>query len=311
MHSYTNRPYAADTDLAAMIDLITRRPRAQIIAFPSLIDLQEMMGTAILRDHTRLWHQAQGQLAAFATVELDDISGNLIFEVDQTTPDSVVAEIFNWAEEMVRPLTDIQPAPVTIETSARTDDTRRINLLTTHGFQQQPGGAITLTRSLQGDLPESHLPPGFTIRPLAGESEIPAWVTLHRAAWGTENMTIAYRQAMMHTPDYDPALDLLAVTTDGQLAAYCVCTISQAENDLSGQKVGYTDPIATHPHWQRHGLARALMLHGLRLLQAQGMEMARLSTSRQNQAMRRAAETIGFQVTAQTFYFAREVNHGE
>ncbi len=165
-----------------------------------------------------------------------------------------------------------------------------------------------MTRSLvDGDIPLAQLPAGFAVRPLAGAGEVDAWIALHRAAWGTENMTAAYRLSMMDTPDYDPALDLVAVAANGELAAYCMCAIIYAENELSGRQVGYTDPIATHPRWQRRGLARALMLHGLHLLRERGMTTAQLSTSLENGAMQATAVSVGFQVTSRAFTFSRAV----
>jgi hypothetical protein len=47
----------------------------------------------------------------------------------------------------------------------------------------------------------------------------------HRAAFGTEYLTVEERLATMREPEYDPELDLLAVAPDGRLAAYCMCFI--------------------------------------------------------------------------------------
>jgi ribosomal protein S18 acetylase RimI-like enzyme len=91
------------------------------------------------------------------------------------------------------------------------------------------------------------------------------------------------------------------------LAAYCLCTISQEENALTGNKVGYTDPIGAHPDFQRRGLSRALLLTGLRLLKERGMERAALSTWGGNIAMQKTAESVGFQGCGTTIFFEKEV----
>lgn len=298
MTTYTHRPYANAADLQTMIDLTTQRPSTQITAFPSMIDLQEMLGTAVYRDHTHLWHNQQGQLVGFAILDIYDDAANLIFDVAAAAQGQLETEMLNWGTAV------LQPTPIALNANARSDDTARTAWLNAHGFTQQPGGSVIMTRPLAAAIPAAQLPANFTLRHLAGESEVDAWVALHRAAWGTENMTAAYRLSMIDTPDYDPALDLLAVAPDGTLAAYCICTISRAENELSGQQVGYTDPVATHPRWQRQGVARALLLHGLHLLRERGMTTAQLSTSLENVAMQATAVSVGFQIASRAFTFS-------
>ncbi len=87
---------------------------------------------------------------------------------------------------------------------------------------------------------------GYTIRPVAGEAEAEALVALHRAAFGSEHMTAAERLTWMRQPDYDPALDLVAVAPNGSLAAYCFCAIQREENRLSGRNDGAA-PAAPGP----------------------------------------------------------------
>jgi mycothiol synthase len=101
-------------------------------------------------------------------------------------------------------------------------------------------------------------------------------VVLHRAAFGTPHMTIEGQLSWMRMPEYDPTLDLVAVAPDGALAAYVLCSISEQENLLAGRRVGYTDSVATHPKFQRRGLAKALLVKGLNLLRQRGMEIAGL-----------------------------------
>ena len=127
--------------------------------------------------------------------------------------------------------------------------------------------SILMGRPLDGYIPDPVLPQGFAIRPMAGEAELEAYVTLHRAAFGTGNMTVQYRRTIMSAPDFIPELDLVAVAPNGDLAALCVCQVFADDSPRAdGRKEGWTDPVATHPAYQRLGLAKALMLHGMRLL---------------------------------------------
>jgi GNAT superfamily N-acetyltransferase len=152
----------------------------------------------------------------------------------------------------------------TLDTNCRDSDTKRVALLERHGFVMRDTRVLRMVRALDKPIPVPQVPAGFCVRHVAGEHEVEALVALHRAAFGTENMTVQERLAMMRVPEYDAELDLLAIAPDGGFSATCMCSISQEENERSGRNEGYTDPVATHPHYQRQGLARALLLTGLR-----------------------------------------------
>jgi mycothiol synthase len=89
--------------------------------------------------------------------------------------------------------------------------------------------------------------------------------------------------------------------------AYCTCWISREENEGHDQQVGNTDPIAIHPDVQRQGIGRALLIAGCQLLADHGVDWACLSTSSQNDAMLRLAESVGFSVVRKTLFFEKTV----
>ena len=197
---------------------------------------------------------------------------------------------------------------LSLRMSCRDDFVERMGLLDRTGFEAETDGyTVHYQRSLSESIPEPQVPTGYTIRSLY-ESEVDAAVVLHRAAFGTEYMTVEGRRSWMATSDYDPALDLVAVAPDGALASYCFCNISRADNKLSGCEIGWTDPVATHPDHQGKGLATALLATGLALLSERGMEKARLGTWSENKAMRNSAEKAGFEVYAKTLFFNKKLS---
>jgi ribosomal protein S18 acetylase RimI-like enzyme len=111
----------------------------------------------------------------------------------------------------------------------------------------------------------------------------------------------------MRSPDYEPALDLVAVGPDGTLAAYVLCRISAEENALTGRSLGYTDPVATHPDYQRLGLAKALLLVGCKKLRERGVETVALGTGSWNTGMRKAAESVGYRVISKKYFFEKSL----
>jgi mycothiol synthase len=97
------------------------------------------------------------------------------------------------------------------------------------------------------------------------------------------------------------------VAPEGALAAYVLGSISQEENTLAGIQRGYTDPVATHPDYQRRGLARAILLTGLHVLKCRGMTEVVLGTNSRNSAMLATAQSVGYGITGKTLFFQKKL----
>jgi len=299
----TSRMYAGADDLHLILDLLSGvRPAERIAGYPSPADLREMLCLPANQANTRLWFE-KGRLVAFALV---DSYNNLLFEYQQAGLD-LEAEIVGWGVECVRRAPHEGEEPPTLDANCCEEDGDRIALLERHGFVRQPVRSLHLARPLREPIPMPTLPAGFKIRPLKGRDEVEEWVRLHRTAFGTERMTVEERLAMMSGPDYDPDLDLVMAGPDGRLAAYCMCQIFREENTQTGRNEGYTDPVATHPKYQGRGLAKALLLTGLRLLRERGVDTAIMGTSSENEKMQRAAKAVGFRVESATVWLAKPV----
>jgi len=306
METITRRPYAGTADLQATIDLVKARPTEHVADYPSIVDLQEMLGTPDAQASTHLWEDGDGHIIGFAIIRAE--YDKLLFEIAPgASSDAIAAEMIAWGVERLRDAKRETGETIVLETSCRDYNTERVAMLERHGFEAQPVRTLHMARPLSEPIPEPQLPEGFTIRHTVGESEAEALVALHRAAFGTKSLTVENRLSWMRTPEYEQEMDLVAIAPDGTLAAYTMCSISQEENQLSGRKDGYTDPVATHPAFQRRGLARALLLTGLCLLKQRGMETARLSTWGENIAMQRTAESVGFSVASTTVFFKKQV----
>lgn len=306
MTAFTSRLYAGAADLQAMIDLlIAVRPTERITDSPNVVDLRELLSRSTIQANTCLWEDADGQLVGFAFV---DAYNNLRLEIaSQATSGEIESQMVAWGVECVRRAWREYGEPVTLDASCCDDDTERIALLERHGFVLQPLRTLHMIRLLDEPIPAPQLPEGFVVRHVAGEHEVELLVALHRAAFGTENLTVEDRLSWMRVPEYDPELDLVAVAPNGTFAAYCMCSISEEENALTGRYEGYTDPVATHPAFQRRGLARALLLTGCRLLKQRGVETAVLGTSSENVALQRVAKSVGFRVQSAKLWFEKQV----
>lgn len=307
MTRLTHRLYAGPDDLPAMIQfLFAVRPAERLADYPGPVDLRELLALRAVQENTRLWFADDGRLVAYAFVDHYD---NLRFALNpQASQPDLEAAIVDWGLACLRHAMGTEDKTRTLDASCREDDVEQIAFLQRHGFIRQDTRSLHLVRSLIESVPAPQLPDGFTIRHVQGEQEVAALVALHHAAFGTEHMTPEERLAMMRVPEYEAELDLVVVApASGRLAAYCLCGISQEENERTGRREGYTDPVATHPDFQRRGLARALLLTGLRKLQERGIDTAVLGTGSDNEAMLRTAQSVGFRVQTTTCWFSRPV----
>ena len=295
MSNIISHVYKGVKDFQIIIDLLIkhRHPNHRN-DYPLKVDIEENMASETVRANTRIWFD-DGQPIGWAYV--DDFN-NLRWEFDSHYEVLVGDEIVKWGESCIRKLKE---ESITLDTSCREDYADRISFLKRHGFHQTEVTSIAMVRDLSQLIPEPNPPLGFKIRPIAGTQEADKVAATHRAAFGTDYMTTEKRLAIMNSSEYDPSLDLVVVTADRTIAAYCSCAVNETE------KTGEPDPVAVHPRFQRMGLARALLLTGMQLLKKRGMMSAHLGTSGDNIAMQKTAESVGFTIEYIKLWFSKEV----
>lgn len=300
---FTTHLYRGAEDCAAALAIVRGRTPRRRLDYPNQGDLQELLGTTNVQQVTRLWTAESGQPAGYALINRGADYCALVFEYAEAFAGSGLGqEMIAWGEQVFREQYN-GSAPDLMSTTVE-DNLERVRLLEETGFLRDPDCVVYMERPLDAPIETPCLAEGFTIRGTRSD-ESPAWVELHQAAFGTQNMTLEYRQAMTSLADYDPSLDLVAESADGTLAAYVYCYLNKEENARSGRNIGYTDPVATHPRYRRLGLSRALLLTGLRLLRERGMETAHLSTGSDNIAMQKAAQSAGFQIVGRSWVYAK------
>jgi mycothiol synthase len=298
MPSITSRPYANESDLLAMLDLLQRcRAAGQIVTWPTIADLREVCHPSRTDWSKQLWLDSEEKLIGFALMQQEYLC---FYAHPPFQNNGLESQILAWAIERCRAL-ELEPTEVRCQ--AREDDCDRIAFLESHGFTSHNILTIHLERSLREPIPQPQLPPGFTLRPLAGEHEVEEYVALHREAFGTNYLTVEARLAFMRGPNYIPELDLIALAPDGMFAALCVCGLDREEDPPHG----HTDPVGTRPVFQRRGLARALLLEGLHRLSHYEIETAHLSTGSWNTAMQRAAESVGFRKVYERVWYTKRI----
>jgi len=163
-----------------------------------------------------------------------------------------------------------------VVSSVADDDLERGRVLTELGFAPDPSAeAPVFLRPLTGDLPEIHLPAGYTLREVTdadAESRADAARLAFASTMDASTHRARYRR-FMASPGYTRAVDLAAVAPDGSVAAFAIVW---PDDELG---LGQFEPVGTHPEHVRLGLGRAVVVAGTHQLQGRGMKMARVTTN--------------------------------
>jgi mycothiol synthase len=287
--------YHTELDTQAMRNLIRSLPGET-----SVIDFEETILLQSVRSATRLWWTGS-KLVGFAWV--DDYN-NLRFEIDaEHRSEQLEQEIIEWGAACVKKRSAITGQDDTLDASFSPEHTWQIALLERSGFVRDDVRTFQYERSMDQPIVDQPLPVGYITRPVAGEQEAADLVCLHRAAFGTDKMTVEARLAIMRAPQYERALDFVIVAPSGELAAFCICGVDEVH-----ERSGYTDPIGTHPDYRGLGLGKAVVTTGLLALKDKGVQVVKLGTSSENLAMQRLADTLGFVLVSEKWWYCKNVS---
>ncbi|MBE2201492.1 MAG: GNAT family N-acetyltransferase [Anaerolinea sp.] len=244
---------------------------------------------------SRIWEDANGRPAAFAMLwRRRPDSPYLALErfVDPAgVTDDLIPAVLQWAAARAQAIAQELGEPLTLHTNRLATAVHPHDPLETYGFTPLPpdpdAQGVYFARPLPDDIPAPTLPRGYLIRPLQSAAELEAYGELY-------DFTAVHphhRQEMFDSDEYN---HLVAVADTGQFVAYCEYAFCRAEWAQSGRRRGWIDYIGVRPENQRQGLGRAMLLAGLRQLQAAGVEVALLGTMNSNKTAVNLYETTGF-----------------
>ena len=198
-------------------------------------------------------------------------------------------EMLAWAEEHCRAPVEAGGSELAIE--VQETDTERRALLLAHGFTPTDGVGYIRRLALAGQpIHTPDLPPGYQLRTTdpADPADCRAIAALLNAAFGRTGHTgDEYANFARRAPSFRADLDLVAVAPDGVFGAYVGIPYEPTN------RLGVFEPVCTHPDHRRRGLARALMLEGIRRLQSLGAEAVMVGTGDMEPA-NRLYDALGF-----------------
>jgi GNAT superfamily N-acetyltransferase len=138
-----------------------------------------------------------------------------------------------------------------------------------HGYETDPaslGDAGSWTQLNERDLTDVErpvLPDGFRFR-TADEAGPEAAVQAHLDAWSPSAYTAEGYQGVRQTAGYRGDLHVLVEAPDGTMASSTIMWLDEAN------RTAQFEPVGTHRDYRRLGLARAMLLHGMRLARTAG-----------------------------------------
>ena len=298
------RPPAGASDMQRVYDLVQAFPKENF----HVVDLPYRLCSPSAREpeNARLWEDEQGRLLGYALAQQPFWTLDY-FAHPAARAEGLEKRILAWGLERWPQMMPRSNGRLSLWLDAREDQPERITLLERFGFARDAWSLLHLSQPLARVLPPPAVPEGFSIRPLAGEAEVAAYVALHRAAFESDNMTVDWRHQVLESPQYVPALDLVAVDPNGALAGFCICWLSQRANDHNGSVAGQVEPMGIRPDLQQQGLGRSLLLEGLRRLQAHGATTAYVDCEGGNDPALSLYEAAGFRIAYKVLKYRKDL----
>jgi len=284
------RPYAGEPDRRAMLALVRACPGDNL----HVLDLPYRLSSWALdeAENVGLWADADGRLLAWAALQTPFWTLDYAYDA-QGRDLGLGPAILTWAIRRATAIAAQPSARPAWLVSAGEDQADRLGDAQRAGFAPDPESAQVVLARPAAPAPPGRLPDGFHIRPLSGVAEAAAYAALHRAAFGTANMTAAWKTRAMQTPDYRPEIDLVVEAPDGRLAAFCVCWLGAGG---AGGVLGQVEPLGVSPDFRRLGLGRAALSEGIRRMQALGAREIRVQIDHYRGAAGALYARLGFRV---------------
>lgn len=249
------------------------------------------------RRYTLLIEEGE-RLRAFALLWSGRVLGMLVHpEARGTVEDGIL----DWVEGRL-----LEDGVATSIVLCRSDDALTRAIYERRGFTVGEE-ELRMGRPLDVPVPAPAFPDGFTLRTLGVDRELDEWLALYAEAFGPRESTLRRWRAFRDDPDYDNALDLVAVDRDGRLAGVCTCSIDTAELAVIRPGEGRTEPVIVRADCRGIGLGRAIVLAGLGALQDRGIELATLTTESDNLVAHRLYESLGYRLLYTACWYRRAV----
>lgn len=303
--SFLSRPYSSDADQSQM----TALAQAFLASHLHAVDLPYRLSSWGLEDveNIRLWEDEHGRLVGWAVLQTPFWS--IDFACHPEAEACLLREMLLWADRRAEQALGTPSGHPAWYVNVFIGQGERIQALQEIGFadQSQVGedswSKVLMVRTAHIPVRQYPIPPGFTVRPLTGEAETPAYVELHQAVFETKNMTVDWRMRTLRHPDYVPELDIVVAAPDGRLAAFCVGWLDRRPYS---KPIGQIEPLGCHKDFRRFALGRVALAEVLRRMQAFGVESILVETDNYRNTALALYKSLGFSVIQDVLVFRKD-----
>ncbi|MBN1681482.1 MAG: GNAT family N-acetyltransferase [Anaerolineae bacterium] len=238
------------------------------------------------KDKIHLWETKDGQLIGAAHPEGKDDAHFQLHPDYRFIEEDMIA----WAENhLAAPAENGQQRQLHVFVFEY--DSPRQRLLEKRGYEKTAYGGVTRRLRLGNQpLPLPDMAGGYTLRTTqpGSEDDYQRIADIVNAGFDRDCHTAAEIRAFVtQAPSFRHDLDLVAETPGGLFVAYVGVIFDEAN------RCGIFEPVCTHPDHRRKGLARSLMIEGLRRLKALGATDVYVGTGDAVPA-NRLYEAVGF-----------------
>jgi len=206
-----------------------------------------------------------------------DSPGEAFFQVHPGYRECIsMADMLDVAEQKLSRPNDAGKKELLVWVNATDEPTKA--LFTKRGYAASKFKAEHMRlRFFTQPIPDAVPPSGYTVRALSDESELPArswlsWKAFHPDEPDEKYQGWEWYENIQRVPLYRRDLDIVAVASDGELAAFCTVWF----DDVT--RTAVFEPVGTHPDHQKRGLGKAVMSEGLRRAQRLGATLATVSS---------------------------------
>lgn len=209
--------------------------------------------------------ESDGEIVALVTYE--DKPGTAYFCIDRDF-NALKSDVLFYARDKLR--NSENKSSVLILNTDR--ESQRI--ASRHGFVPTTYTEPNAVLDIDTDRIKYSLPPGYSLMSLADGYDL---IQFHRVLWNGFNhegeapmadIELLYRKNSISGPDLNHELCMIAVSPEGEYAAYCGMWYQ------SGTDYALVEPVATDPKYRRLGLGKAVVLEAVRRCGLRGAKLA-------------------------------------
>jgi ribosomal protein S18 acetylase RimI-like enzyme len=301
------RPYQGTDNQQRMMALVRAEPQANF----HIVDLAYRFSSWAFDnpDNIAHWEDEQGNLLAWAVLQTPFWAIDYVYH--PAAPENIHALILVWADQQAQAQRGTAYGRPMWFINVFDWQTARQRDLEAHGFVSVADwGEDSWTKVLlhqdqdQAWLTTEPLPAGYTLRPLGGVDEAAAYVSLHRAVFESESMTVAWRQRTLQHPHYQADLDLVIVDPTGELAAFCIAWFTPS--GIEGRPSGQIEPLGVRADLRHLGLGRAILREAVRRCYTRGAEQVVVETDNYRDAAFALYESVGFRVRENVLVYRKD-----